>query len=619
MKRIYPLLLFSLIFNAGLFSQTAGKKNTSAYRKPAKFYVSKPLRDFPDAKPVKESDKKEALDKFAEKYKKAGAKFKPHSFLSDPIVQRRTGTIALDTPIVNFDGIPGTYFPPDPSGAVSPFFFVQANNIQIAVYDKSGNTIMAPKDLGYLWDSTEVGDPVILYDKFADRWFVSQIEADPSWTYWNLCVGVSTTNDPTGSYYVYDYYFDTVLPDYPKYSIWPDGYYCTCQFFPGPEEILVLERNRMLKGDPSAGIISDSLPSSHPFGGNNRISLSPKTLNCDGALPPYGSPNFLFFFEDVNSGGASNSIIIYKLATDTTLKTITPTIYDSLPTAPFSAYFTGGSQNDIAQPGVGHILDALDGPFNFRVPYMRFTGYNSVVLSNTVNLGGLVAGVRWYELRQNDTTQKWIIYQQGTYGPNDGVSRWNSSICMNNNGDISLAYTVADSVSLYPGIRYTGRLAGDTLGQMSFTEQTAVAGGSSFSFGRWGDYSESTLDPSDGITFWHTNEYVGNSNNEMTRVFSFKLNKPSGIQTLPQTEAQLKVYEANGMINVLATSIPTDESVVINLFDINGKQLTSEWVKPQGGKVVSKINAATLASGTYLVRIGNVKFQVVKKVIVSHT
>jgi hypothetical protein len=239
------------------------------------------------------------------------------------------------------------------------------------------------------------------------------------------------------------------------------------------------------------------------------------------------------------------------------------------------------------------------------------------VLSNTVNLGGLIAGVRWYELRQNDTTLKWSIYQQGTYGPNDGVNRWNSSICMNNNGDISLAYTVSDAVSIYPGIRYTGRLAGDTLGQMSFAEQTAVTGSSSFSQGRWGDYSETTLDPTDGLTFWHTNEYVGDSNNEMTRIFSFKLNKPNGIQTLSQTKAELKVYEANGIINILATSIPTDENVVINLFDINGKQLTSEWVKPQGGKVENTISAATLASGTYLVRIGNVKFQVVKKVLIT--
>ncbi len=92
--------------------------------------------------------------------------------------------------------------------------------------------------------------------------------------------------------------------------------------------------------------------------------------------------------------------------------------------------------------------------------------------------------------------------------------------------------------------------------------------------------------------------------------FSFKLNpKPAAVQSLTKTNGDLVVYEANGTLNVNASSLPNDDNTVIDLFDINGKQVTSEWVKPQAGRIENKINVAKLAAGTYLVRIGNIKYK----------
>jgi len=166
---------------------------------------------------------------------------------------------------------------------------------------------------------------------------------------------------------------------------------------------------------------------------------------------------------------------MYKVATDTLAHTVAITRADSFLVPTFNAYFSDGSEKDISQPNYPNGVDALDGTFNFRVPYLRFTGYNSVVLSNTVNLGGSVAGIRWYELRQDEVTKVWSIYQDGTYAPNDGISRWNGAICMDQEGDIAMEYSVASS-TVYPSIRYTGRLAGDALGQMTIAEQTVING-----------------------------------------------------------------------------------------------------------------------------------------------
>jgi hypothetical protein len=102
------------------------------------------------------------------------------------------------------------------------------------------------------------------------------------------------------------------------------------------------------------------------------------------------------------------------------------------------------------------------------------------------------------------------------------------------------------------------------------------------------------------------------------RIFSYKLNPPNitSIGSVSHT-ANLKVYQASNYLNVLVSGLPNNDKMVINLFDINGKQLTSEWVVPQGNKMESKINIDGLAAGTYLVRIGNRTFQKVSKVFIE--
>src|SRR5713101_8755828 len=86
-------------------------------------------------------------------------------------------------------------------------------NVVFAVYSKTGTRLLGPSLLGDLWNGFAVpdctglsGDPVVLYDQLADRWILSQFTTsgltDPSKPFWN-CVAVSTSGDPTGSYYRY--------------------------------------------------------------------------------------------------------------------------------------------------------------------------------------------------------------------------------------------------------------------------------------------------------------------------------------------------------------------------------------------------------------------------------
>ena len=84
------------------------------------------------------------------------------------------------------------------------------------------------------------------------------------------------------------------------------------------------------------------------------------------------------------------------------------------------------------------------------------------------------AGVRWYEIRR--TNGEYTVHQQGTFAPNDGIHRWMGSAAMDRKGNMALGYSVVNGATVYPGIRYAGRLSRDPLGDMSLGEGTIING-----------------------------------------------------------------------------------------------------------------------------------------------
>jgi len=147
------------------------------------------------------------------------------------------------------------------------------------------------------------------------------------------------------------------------------------------------------------------------------------------------------------------------------------------------------------------------------------------VTNQSVEALPAVAGVRWYEIRR--TNGQFSLYQQGTYAPNDGVHRWMGSIAMDKKGNMSLGYSVSNATNVFPGIRYTGRLSGDPLGDMTLGEGVVINGSGSqlTTSSRWGDYTSMNIDPTDDCTFWYVNEYYQITERAafQTRIGSFKL------------------------------------------------------------------------------------------------
>jgi hypothetical protein len=453
----------------------------------------------------------------------------------DPVVQNEFGLSPTAPPLVNFQGISNLQgvYPPDPNMDVGPNHIIQTVNSSMAIYGKSGNLLWGPADIITLWNgfpgpwsSTNDGDPVVLYDPMADRWLISQfaLPSYPNGPFYEL-IAVSQTGDPLGSYHRYAFSF-TNMPDYPKFGVWPDGYYMSINTFTsgslsfaGPAAV-AFERAAMLTGATAQGVL---------FQLNSTFDhMLPADL--DGATtPPVSTPNYFTMARDGALSGGSDRLEIYELRPDwVTIANSTFTGPTTLLTAAFDMNMCNFNRNCIPQPSTAVGLDALSDLMMHRVQYRNFGTHQTMVLSHTVDATGTDrAGIRWYELR--NTGAGWSVYQQATYSP-DATHRWIGSIAMNGQGDIALGYSVSSS-SIFPSIRYTGRKATDPLNTMTVAEQALFAGTGSQTgtANRWGDYTMMAVDPADDETFWYTNEYLPSTSavGWTTRIASFSLNTAS--------------------------------------------------------------------------------------------
>jgi hypothetical protein len=519
--------------------------------KPNYFDVSPPLRDMyqnPKAK-IDRSWKDGAVENHFHPSNLVQKNY-PDAIDSDPNVQRDFGASYNDTTIQNFDGTPGdgSLCPPDPAGDVGPNHYVQIVNCKYAIYNKSGVKLVGPYLTSQIWSGMpndgNDGDGIVLYDEQADRWLISQFSVPNNGPYYEN-VAISQTSDPTGSWYRYQYNF-THFPDYPKFGVWPDAYYLCTNLFNGNTYMgpgaSALDRTKMLTGDPSASMIF--------FPVNNAAYYHGLPADCDGTFPPDGTPGYFTW-------SSTSKMYFYEFHADFTTpsnSTFTQTLQLSITPFTYFAYGVG-----LPQPGTSVKLDPLsyDCTIMNRLQFRNFGDHWSMVTNATVNSGSNVAGIRWYEFRKIGT-DPWIIHQEATYAPNDGNSRWCGSIAMDTAGNIGLAFSIT-SGSMYPSVRYTGRMSCDPLNQFTINESGIINGGGSQTNtwsgtpSRWGDYSALNIDPSNVSTFWYTNEYYANTSqaNWKTRIASFSF---ANVLNLNITATPPSVCSGqSSQLNVLAT------------------------------------------------------------------
>lgn len=439
---------------------------------------------------------------------------------SAAVEQRTQGERPALPVLVSFDGL-GAGFegpqgpaagrnPSDNSLAVGPNHIVQTVNSRMAVFDKSGKALYGAvptnsvfKGFGGVCEQRQSGDAVVRYDQLANRWLLvlpifQRIAGRPEEPY-SVCYAVSQTADPLGAWHRYEFR-RKLFPDYPRPAIWPDGYYTPTSTGDDviQKHVCIADRARMLKGEPASEqcIVID---------GVNFLN----SADIEGyGLPPAGAPNIMMaaggtqlkkVFED-------DAIYFWKVHVDWKDPRKTGVSEaGSVKVAPYHYLCDGQLTNCVPQRGAARRLDAQGDKLMQRLIYRRIGGREAILAEHSVNTGAGAGGVRWYEFRL-DKRRNPVLYQQGTFAP-DAMYRWMASMTMDKMGNIGIGYSYGGA-DRFPGQRFTGRLAKDKRGRLTFGESVLVEGeAAQDNTMRWEDYATTALDP-DGCTFWYVGDYL---------------------------------------------------------------------------------------------------------------
>lgn len=460
------------------------------------------------------------LPKKSSKERRNAAKASEHAPTQAPKQLEITGLKSFPGIDVNQAGI--RVNPPDTNGSVSKTTYVQTVNDAFAVFNKEDGTILSghtedgvftpsPVDARSLWsgfgggcESANGGDPIVLYDKVADRWLVSQLGMPQGGPY-SECIAISTSPDASSRYYRYEFQFKKdasgsapAFNDYPKFGVWLDTYYATFNMYKNPDggsfygaRLCAFDRTKMLLGQ-KATMQCAQLPNT--IGG-----VLPADIDGSAPPPALSSDYFLSIGDDllrlwqmhVDWDSESNSTL-----TGPRLINVEPFDY-------FCPSETAKIPKPcVVQPNTSQRLDSLSDRLMYRLAYRNFGDHESLVVNHTVKAGNHSA-IRWYELR-NPSSESPRIYQSGSINF-DNSFRWMGSIAMDKAGNLLLGYTISDNKT-FPSIKFVGRDSSDPLGAMSLEAEFRKGTGSQ-EINRWGDYSSMSVDPVDDCTFWFTSQY----------------------------------------------------------------------------------------------------------------
>ena len=470
--------------------------------------------------------------------------------------------------------------PSDNSLAVGLDHIVQIVNSRMAIFSKKGKTftesgrpLYGPvetrnvfRGFGGPCENMNNGDAVVRYDQLANRWLIvmptfrkgisrnidtatkqrvpqtqpgiavqlfqppltkeippvnGQRPPSPRQTAegtFCMCYAISSSPDPMGSYYRYEFERD-LFPDYPRPTVWTDGYYTTSST--GDEVIekhaYVVDRNKMLKG-------LDAKEQSFIIKDVNFII----NADLDGQqLPPVGAPSVMM----ATGGSQLKNVLeddgIYMWNYHVDWNNFSNTRIEGpikIPVAPY--HYLGGGQltKAVPQPGTDEHLDAQGDKLMARLVYRKIGNRESIVGVHSVSTTAGGGGVRWYEFLVNkDRTVK--LYQQGTYAP-DSNFRWMASAAIDKKGNIGIGYSFGGKND-FPGQRFAGRHFGDPLGKLTLNEVVLVNGeASQTNTLRWEDYTQTAIDPSDDETIWYVGDYLKKgTKNYSSKIGAFKLGK----------------------------------------------------------------------------------------------
>ncbi len=375
------------------------------------------------------------------------------------------------------------------------------------------------------------GDGIVTFDRLASRWIIAAHNAGQTTYYY--CVAISNTDDLSSAslkWFTYAFPLDSILgsngqgttyfPDWPKFATWGDAYYLGIDLQDpnnGYQEVGVvacaLDRADMLIGATALAPQCFHTPST--ITGTLFLGHSLEPADVEGTTPPpTGAPEYFVSIENPVADGVtttSSNFNLFQFHVDWSNPANSTFTQSTVPVSAFTpgCYLANAVTNTVCVPEPStatttQSIDSVGDRFMFRFAYRNFGTYQSYLVSHTVQVGtgvGTQTGIRWYELRGNGVP---TLNQWGTVSPDSSLFRFMPSITQDQTGNAAVGYSVS-SASTHPGIRASWW---NLNSQTSPTEISLFAGtADQENTYHWGDYTNMTVDPIDGCTFWYVNEY----------------------------------------------------------------------------------------------------------------
>ena len=433
--------------------------------------------------------------------------------------------------------------PPDSDGAVGPVHFVELINGRFAVYRKSTGAVAQSKTDTSFWQSSgltipsgqAVSDPRVVFDPSSQRWFASAILYDPRTTANDSFVlAISSSSDPTGAWHGVSLVADPVngnFADFPTIGIDANGVYLSANMF-GPgnggavgSALVSVPKADLLLATPtvanatSFGILPYAnygavlQPVFDPGGTNSAQVVAVGDLGED-----YAYHSNLVICSIINAAGPGSAI----LSTPSSIS-VNPYFVPINPPQPDPAATNldnGDSRISAIVQQVGSVIYAV-----------HDEEVNAHLDSNQVWTGQ--AAIRWSTINAAD----YSIIQSGTLS-DPVIHYFYPSIAANQDGTVVIGCNGSSTNSFVSSYAFVGETVN---GVTTFGPPLLLKAGSASYIAtdpkrgdtRWGDYSATSVDPTEPTRFWTIQMVPASAQAYITQITALRAVKQPVLTLIP--------------------------------------------------------------------------------------
>jgi len=455
--------------------------------------------------------------------------------------------------------------PPDPILTVGPSHVLMGINNQIRAANKSNGSTVWSVSWNSFFNSVRpagaafTSDPKVMFDPVSQRFFamILFINNNQSKSWWMLAI--SDSSSITSSTVWTKWALDPTIAapgffaDYPGFGFDGNAIYITSNMFGSTVRVdmAVIPKAQLIAG--TATVSFTQLTDIRQSNNVRAFTIQPAHM--------FGTGDAFFVS---STGGNASTIYFYRVNNPLGSPTLTK-----------SSRFVGSYSfpPNAAQSGGGSINTGDTRLFN------AVWQNNSLWCAHNTNSGGRSAA-RWYEFDTSAWPSAPTTVQSGTV-TGTGLHYYYPTVAVDQSNNAAIGFSRSSS-SEFASAWHTSRNASDPLGTMN-APTLDHSGNTNYGGGRWGDYSGTVIDPTNGVFFWTMQEFAKNGSwSNWVSSFSVGVGDttpptPDPMQWEPGGEPAPTSTTAITMQAVLATDTENGVEYLFARLSGPGSPATSGW------------------------------------------